>query len=270
MRTLALHTLGSHYSPLHDRKTTANTRNGRSYYVNASHRRGDRGRAPIAAVAHHDRLWGRSRRLIISPTHGASVEPQGAELQPRGPPPAASARPTAAAPETRAAEARADRRRRPSGPPPGAAPVAIDISGSRRIRRAARHRAATTWHATSSDHASARCRSCDGCTRGARRRARIGAAAHHGRLLGRSAALSAPTACGASNAPRVNVLRPSGAPLAASARRAAASHATAAAEAARRSPPLLTTAASWGDPRLDPHLLVAAHRTRRGLTLMRK
>ena len=38
--------------------------------------------------------------------HGASVEPQGAELQPRGPPPAASAHRPAAAPETRSAEAR--------------------------------------------------------------------------------------------------------------------------------------------------------------------
>ena len=94
---------------------------------------------------------------IISPAHGASVEPQNAELQPRGPPPAASARPTAAAPETRAAEARADRRRRPSGPPPGAAPVAIDISGSRRIRSAAEHHAATVCPAASLVRAS-------GCT----------------------------------------------------------------------------------------------------------
>ena len=69
--------IGLPYSPLHDHKTLANTRNVRSYYVNASHRRGDRGRAPTAAIAHHDRLWGRSRRLIISPAHGASVEPQG-------------------------------------------------------------------------------------------------------------------------------------------------------------------------------------------------
>ena len=98
--------IGLPYSPLHDHKTLANTRNGQSYYVNASHRRGDRGRAPTAAIAHHDRLWGRSRRLIISPAHGASVEPQGAELQPRDPPPAASAHRPAAAPETRAAEAR--------------------------------------------------------------------------------------------------------------------------------------------------------------------
>ena len=94
------------HSPLHDRKTLANARNGRSYYVNASHRQGDRGRAPSAAIAHHDRLWGRSRRLIISPAHGASVEPQGAELQPRGPPPAASARWPAARSRDAAAEAR--------------------------------------------------------------------------------------------------------------------------------------------------------------------
>ena len=69
---------------------------------------------------------------IISPAHGASVEPQGAELQPRGPPPAASVRRPAAAPETRAAEARKDSRRRPSGPPLGAIPWATHhISVSR-------------------------------------------------------------------------------------------------------------------------------------------
>ena len=127
------------HSPLHDRKTLANARNGRSYYVNASHRRGDRGRAPTAAMAHHDRLWGRSRRLLISTARGASVEPQGAELQPRGPPPAASARPTAAAPETRAAEAREDSRRRPSGTGShlGAIPAATHVSVLRCIRSAA-------------------------------------------------------------------------------------------------------------------------------------
>ena len=37
-------------------------------------------------------------------------------------------------------------------------------------------------------------------------------------------------------------------------------------EAARKSPLLPTTAASWGDPRLFPHLRLTTHRTRRRLT----
>ena len=101
--------IGLPYSPLHDHKTLANTRNGRSYYVNASPQtRRPRSRANPShrPPRVHDRLWGRSRWLRISPAHGASVETQGAELQPRGPPPTASSRRPAAAPETRSTEAR--------------------------------------------------------------------------------------------------------------------------------------------------------------------
>jgi hypothetical protein len=85
-----------------------------------------RGRAQNDATAQCDGLWGQSRRLGISPSHGASVAPRSAELRPRGPPPAASARPTAAAPDDPIdARSRGARGSPPtpirvaSGPPPG-------------------------------------------------------------------------------------------------------------------------------------------------------
>ena len=123
----------------------------------------------------------------------------------------------------RRAEARADCRRCPSGPPPGALPAAIDISASRGVRSAAECRAATTWCATSSDRALARCSSCGARCGGARGRAQIAATAHHVRLRGRSAALSVSTDRGASNALLYNVLQPYRPPPAAPARRGAAS-----------------------------------------------
>ena len=127
---------------------------------------------------------------------------------------------------TRAAEARADRHRRPSGSPPGAHPAAISISGSRHVRSAAGRTAATTWHAVSCIRASARCCPRNGRTRGASSRAQIGAAAHHGRRRGRSRRLSASASRGTPDAPRHTPLRPHGELRAASARRAVAASAT--------------------------------------------
>ena len=71
----------------------------------------------------------------------------------------------------------AERRAAPSGAALGAVPAATHISVSRSVRRAAEHHAATVWPAASRVRASARCRSCDGCSRGERSRARIAAAA---------------------------------------------------------------------------------------------
>ena len=132
---------------------------------------------------------------------------------------------------TRAAEARADRHRRPSGSPPGALPVAISISGSRRVRSAAGRTVATTWHAASRIRASARC--CPGDGRHTRRvrRARIAADDHQDRLRRPSRRLSASTSRGASVAPQGAQLRPHGTPQAASARRPAATPEMAAHEA---------------------------------------
>ena len=107
-------------------------------------------RARIAADAHQGRLRGPSRRLSTSPAHDASVAPRSALLRPPNPPQAASARRPAAAPEmagwphTRRVRPRVERRLCPSGPPPGALPAAIDISGSQSVRSASGRTAATT------------------------------------------------------------------------------------------------------------------------------
>ena len=79
--------------------------------------------------------------------------------------------------------------------------------------------------------------------RRSRGHARIDAAAHHGRLMGRSAGPTASPARDASNAPRHTLLRPHGEPPAAAARRPA-QLLPRRSRAARRSPPPLTTAAS--------------------------
>ena len=168
--------------------------------------------------------------------------------------------------QPRRARARAERRHDTPGLPLGAIPAATHISVSRRIRSAAEHRAATVCPAASSVRASARCSSCDGRSRGARGRVWIGAAAHHGRLWGRSAALSASTAHATPIAPQINVLQPSHPPPAAPARRPAAAPAKAAAESVHKPPLLPTTAASWGDPRLIPSLRLTARRTSHRLT----
>jgi len=98
-------------------------------------------------------------------------------------------------------------------------------------------------------------------------RARIDATAHRGRLLRRSAALSAsklrprPTRCSrpCCNHTASRQPRPSVGPL------QRMCHAAAEVlEAARGSLPMLTTAASWGDPRLYPHLRGALRPARRG------
>ena len=172
--------------------------------------------------------------------------------------------------QPRRARARAERRHDPSGLPLAAIPAATHISVSRHIRSAAKRHAATSPPAASRVRACARCSSCDVRSRGARGRAWIGATAHHGHLWGRSAALSASAARGASIAPQSAVPPPHCPPPAASARRPAAAAVMAAAEAARKLPLLLATAASEGDPRLEPHLRLAAHRTRRNLMLKRK
>ena len=127
---------------------------------------------------------------------------------------------------TRAAEARADRHRRPSGSPPGALPVAISISGSRRVRSAAGRTVATTWHAASRIRASARC--CPGDGRHTRRvrRARIAADDHQDRLRRPSRRLSASTSRGASVAPQGAQLRPHGEQAASLARPPMAASAT--------------------------------------------
>ena len=67
--------------------------------------RAARGRARNGATTHHDRLLGQSRRLRVSPRRGASAEPRSAELRPRCPPQAASARRPAACSGDAAAEA---------------------------------------------------------------------------------------------------------------------------------------------------------------------
>ena len=159
---------------------------------------------------------------------------------------------------------RAERRHHPLRPPLGAVPPAIVVSGSRCVWNAAERRAATASPAASRVRTSAYCSSRDGRSRGARGRARIAADAHHGRLWGRSAAPSASTSRGASNAPPGSVLqphhrrqpRPRVGSLQHLRRRTA--------EAARKPPPLTTTAASEGDPRLDPHPRLTVRRTRRG------
>ena len=163
----------------------------------------------------------------------------------------------------RRARPRAERRHDPSGPPLGAVPAAIDTSASWSVRSAAERQAATPWSAASCIRASDRCTLLRRSSRGARGCAQIAAAAHHGRLQGRPAALSASTAHGAMIAPRHAVLRPRFEAQAASAHGPAATPETAAEEAARKSPLLPTTAASSGDPRLFPHLRLIARRTSR-------
>jgi hypothetical protein len=127
---------------------------------------------------------------------------------------------------TRAAEARADRHRRPSGSPPGALPVAISIYVARRVRSAAGRTVATTWHAASRIRASARC--CPGDGRHTRRvrRARIAADDHQDRLRRPSRRLSASTSRGASVAPQGAQLRPHGEQAASLARPPMAASAT--------------------------------------------
>ena len=94
-------------------------------------------------------------------------------------------------------------------------------------------------------------------------RARIDAAAHHGRLRGRSRRLSISTDCGASDAPPHAVPQPQVPPPTASARRAAAAHAKASAAAARGTPLPPTTAASADHLGLHPHLRHTARLMRR-------
>ena len=97
-------------------------------------------------------------------------------------------------------------------------------------------------------------------------RARNATAARHGRLCGRSRRLSISAARGASDAPQSVERRPSGQPLAASARRATAAHERSmrpAGAAARATPPPPTTAASEGDPGGYRYLRIAARLMRR-------
>jgi hypothetical protein len=96
-----------------------------------------------------------------------------------------------------------------------------------------------------------------------RGRAQIAAAAHHGRLLGRSAGLSVSTARVASSAPQAVAVRLYGL-LSAPADRRSPQHARRRSRAARGSTPPLTTATSRGASGLYWHLRRAAHPTRCG------
>jgi hypothetical protein len=98
--------------------------------------------------------------------------------------------------------------------------------------------------------------------RRSRGRAQIAAAAHHGRLLGRSAGLSVSTARVASIAPRVVAVRLHGPPSAPADRRSP-QHARRRSRAARGSTPPLTTATSRGASGLYRHLRRAAWRIQR-------
>ena len=108
--------------------------------------RGARGRARIAANAHHGRLLGRPAALSASPGRVTSGAPRGIPLRPQAEPRAASARlPMAASatPRPRRPTPRSDRRRCSPWPPPGALPAAIDIYAARHTQRAAARRPAT-------------------------------------------------------------------------------------------------------------------------------
>ena len=76
-------------------------------------RRSRRGRTQNGGTSHQDRLWGRSRRLRISSSRGASAEPRNTILRPSVPLLASSARPPAAVPATALAVAREATRRSP-------------------------------------------------------------------------------------------------------------------------------------------------------------
>ena len=99
--------------------------------------------------------------------------------------------------------------------------------------------------------------------RGASGRARTAAADHHGRLMWRSAALSAPPARVASSAPQAVAARLHGPPSAPADRRSP-QHARRRSRAARGSTPPLTMATSRGASGLHRHLRRAAHPTRCG------
>ena len=228
--------------------------------------RGARDRARIAATDHHGRLMGRSAALAASPARAAPDAPRHTPLRLRGEPPAASARrPVAASamPQPRRPTPRADRRRRPPRRPPRATPAAIGICGARCVQRAAARPAATARRASSRVGASAAAAPAMPQPRRPRPRADRrdrpprpphGAIRGSGRISGAlcvECAAAGPTATArrATMRGRASV-------------RCSSCHA--AAEVTRGSTPLLTTAASWGDPRVQPHLRRAMRRMRRG------
>ena len=110
---------------------------------------------------------------------------------------------------------RADRRRRPPGPPPGAIPAAKDISGSRSVRCAQDPLAATTWSAASRDRPSP---TAAHPTPKKRQRAQR-SHDHHRGLLARFRGQASSLSRGASNTPRHALLQPSSGPPAPAERR---------------------------------------------------
>ena len=116
--------------------------------------RGVRGRARIAATAHHGRLRGRSAAPLASPYGGASNAPQiDLEEEVGG----LWWRPVSrqhGCRKTGQLWMRADRHHWPPQPPPRAISSAIDISGVRSAEPALETRAATAYAAASADRPS--------------------------------------------------------------------------------------------------------------------
>ena len=107
---------------------------------------GTRGRARIAAAAHHGRFLGRSAALAASPPLAAPDAPRHTPLRPHAGPRATSARlpmDASSTPQPRRERPRADRRRCPPRPPPGAIRGSSRISGARCAGCAAAHPTAT-------------------------------------------------------------------------------------------------------------------------------